>query len=212
MPEFVWSAVGEDASEPLPDILIRKEAERVVGNGEFWWGLSTALGDVASVAMAAGGLLPVVFSARRPDTYAKDFSAQVWSGWESTGDGKSGALPKHVLITSTYDPRKEGSAHYALACRCSSQLLLHDYVFNPAQCRRVKVGTPPAYSQRAALLKGELAHARGSYTKGFAAELVAPWYVKLTDSRLLTSNELAVIRHFEPGDDWLGLVQWLRRS
>ena len=212
MPQFVWSVIGEDASEPLPDVLIRKEAERVAGNGEFWWGLGAALGDVASVAMANDGLLPVVFSARQPKTYASDLSAQVWNGWETTGDGNSGALPNNVLITSAYDPRKEGSTHYALVCRCSSQLVLCDYVFNPARCRQVKSGVPPAYSQRAALLKGELAHARGNYTKGFAAELVAPWYVKLTDSRLLTSNELAAIRHFELGDDWLRLVQWLRRA
>ncbi len=211
MPQFVWNVIGEDASEPLSHILIRKEAERLAGNGEFWWGLGTALGDVASVAMANNGLLPVVFSARQPKTYTSDLSAQIWNGWESTRDGNSGSLPSHVLITSAYDPRKEGDALYALACRSSSQLVLHDHVFNPAQCRTLKSGVSPYYAQRAAVLKGELAHARGSYTKGFAAELVAPWYVKLTDSRLLTSNELAVIRRFEPGDDWLGLVQWLRR-
>lgn len=211
MQHFVWSVYGEDASEPLTDILIRKEAERVAGNGEFWWGLDTALGGVASVATANDGLLPVIFSARQPTTNASDFSACVWNGWESTEGGNSGALPNHVLITSAYDPRNEGSPHYALVCRCSSQLLLRDYVFNPARCRQVKSGIPPAYSQRAALLKGEMVHARGSYTKGFAAELVAPWYVKLTDNRLLTSGDLAAIRLFDPADDWLGLVRWLRR-
>lgn len=210
MQQFVWSVFGEDASEPLPDILIRKEAERVAGNGEFWWGLPSSLGDVSSVAMANEGLLPVIFSARQPKIYASDFSAQIWNGWESLSDGRHGILPNHVLITSAYDPLKEGSAHYALVCRCSAQLALYDHVFNPARCREVKSGSAPTYSQRAALLNGDLAHTRGSYTKGFAAELIAPWYVRLTDSRFLASNELAAIRAFEPGDDWIALVQWLR--
>jgi hypothetical protein len=41
---FVCSVVGGDAGEGLDHILIRKEAERSGGAGEFWWGLGAALG------------------------------------------------------------------------------------------------------------------------------------------------------------------------
>jgi hypothetical protein len=40
MPPFVWSVVGEDANETLNHIMMRKEAERKTGRGEFWWGLA----------------------------------------------------------------------------------------------------------------------------------------------------------------------------
>jgi hypothetical protein len=50
MTPFVWTLVGEDACETLTHIVTRKEAERRTGRGEFWWGLSTPLGDSVETA------------------------------------------------------------------------------------------------------------------------------------------------------------------
>ena len=41
---FVWSEIGLDAGETPEHIIVRKEAERVAGAGEFWWGLGASLG------------------------------------------------------------------------------------------------------------------------------------------------------------------------
>ncbi len=41
---FVCSVIGGDAGESLDHIVARKEAERLAGSGEFWWGLSAQLG------------------------------------------------------------------------------------------------------------------------------------------------------------------------
>src|SRR5215831_6829091 len=43
---FVCSPISKDAGEDLQRILVRKEAERLAGSGEFWWGLGAALGDL----------------------------------------------------------------------------------------------------------------------------------------------------------------------
>jgi hypothetical protein len=62
MVPFVCAVIGSDANEPLHHIIVRKEAERKAGSGEFWWGLSAPLGrDVE--ACANGVTLPALFSA-----------------------------------------------------------------------------------------------------------------------------------------------------
>ena len=64
MTPFVWSVMGADAGEPLSHIIVRKEAERTAGAGEFWWGLGTPLGDsVESAAIVNRGTLLTLFSA-----------------------------------------------------------------------------------------------------------------------------------------------------
>jgi hypothetical protein len=63
---FVWSEIGPDAGEAPKHIIVRKEAERVAGAGEFWWGLSASLGiSVEVMAQRNGGTLPVLFSKSR---------------------------------------------------------------------------------------------------------------------------------------------------
>jgi hypothetical protein len=36
---FVWTKMGVEAGEGLAQIVRRKEAERIEGNGQFWWAL-----------------------------------------------------------------------------------------------------------------------------------------------------------------------------
>ena len=112
--------------------------------------------------------------------------------------------------SETASSRKRGR-YYALVCRCDTELVLGNHgPFDPAQCRTLARGVPPGVSQRAALLKGQLKHPRGTYHIGFEAYLVAPWFVRLTDPRALTPQELARVRRYKSGDDWLSLVGSLR--
>jgi len=60
------------------------------------------------------------------------------------------------------------------------------------------------------LLKGQVKHPHGPYRIAFIAQLVRPWFVRLTRPRLLTAAELARVRKYKRGDDWLGLVKSLR--
>src|SRR5262245_30924166 len=212
-PKFVWSLMGgQDAGQPLGEIIIRKEAERRTGR-EFWWGHGTALGPhVEKVAIQNGGTLPALFSALRNQKQAPNQNTYVWTGWRSVRKGRygtysHGSIPKHVLVLG----RKPDRGYYALVCRCDTELVLGDHgAFAPTQCRTVAKGVPPGASQRAALLTGQVKHPQGPYRIAFVADLVRPWFVRLTRPRLLTAAELARVRQYKRGDDWLNLVRSLR--
>jgi len=204
---FVWSLMGPDAGQPLSEIIIRKEAERRIG-GEFWWGGGTPLGDrVESVAILNGGTLPALFSALGNQKQAPNQNTYVWNGWHSIRKGRHGSIPRHVLVLGG----NPGRPYYALVCRCDTELVLGDHgPFDPAQCRTLANGVPPGVSQRAALLKGQVKHPHGPRRIALNAHLVLPWFVRLTQPRLLTAAELARVRQYKPGDDWLDLVKSLR--
>jgi hypothetical protein len=199
--------MGQDAGQPLNEIIIRKEAERRTGD-EFWWGLGTPLGDrVESVAILNAGTLPALFSAvGKNQKQAPNQNTYVWNGWRSIRKGRDGSIPKHVLVLGGNPARP----YYALVCRCDTVLVLGDHgPFDPAQCLTLANGVPPGVSQRAALLKGQVKHPHGPYRIAFNAHLVGPWFVRLTQARVLTAAELARVRQYKRGDDWLGLVKSL---
>src|SRR5262249_23305125 len=123
--------------------------------------------------------------------------------------GNIGSIPQHVLVLGGNPDRP----YYALVCRRDTELVLGDHgPFDPAQCLTLANGVRPGGSQRAALLKGQVPHSHGPYRIAFNAHLVAPWFVRLTNPRALTSAELARVRQYKPGDDcdWLSLVKSLR--
>ena len=207
---FVWSLMGQDAGQPLKEIIIRKEAERRTG-GQFWWGLGTPLGDrVESVASLNKAPLPVLFSALGAKKTKHGSSSQnvcVWERWRSIRTGRNGSIPKHVLVLGGNADRP----YYALVCRCDSELVLGDHgPFDPAQCRTVAKRLAPGASQRTALLTGKMNHPGGRYRIAFKAHLVGPWFVRLTHGQVLTAAELARVRQYKHGDDWLSLVKSLR--
>jgi hypothetical protein len=211
---FVWCLMGEDAGQPLDEIIVRKEAERNAG-GSFWWGLGTPLGPrVESTATLSGGTLPALFSAkpakelgRKKAVEASNPVVYLWNGWRSIRHGQRGIVPKHVLVLGG-NPDKN---YYALVCRSDREIRAGDHgPFDPLQCLTVANGIAPGSSQRAALLTGRPVRSSGRYRVTFEAELLGPWYVRLTDARPLTADELAKVRQFKPGDDWLALCNTLR--
>jgi hypothetical protein len=209
---FVWSLMGQDAGQTLDEIIIRKEAERRTG-GTYWWGGGTPLGPrVESEAILNGGTLRALFSALGNQKRAANQSTYLWDGWRSIRKGPHGThshgrIPKHVLVLGGNPDRP----YYALVCRCDTELVLGDQgPFDPAQCLTIANGVPPGASQRAALLRGQVNHTHGRYRIAFSAYLVAPWFVRLTQARVLTAAELARVRQYKRGDDWLGLVKSLR--
>jgi hypothetical protein len=190
MTKFVWSLMGQDAGQPLDEIIIRKEAERRTG-GEFWWGFGTSLGPrVESVARLNGGTLPALFSALSNQKQAPNQNTYVWNGWRSVRKGRyrtydHASIPNHALVLGG----NPDTSYYALVCRCDTELVLGDHgPFDPAQCRTVAKGLAPGGSQRAALLTGKMNHPHGPYRIAFSAHLVVPWFVRLTDPRLLTAQ------------------------
>jgi hypothetical protein len=171
-----------------------------------------ALGDrVESVAILNGRTLPALFSPLAKQKQAPNQTIYVWNGWRPIRKGH-GSIPKHVIpkhaLVLGGNPDRP---YYALVCRCDTELVLGNHgPFDPAQCLTLANGVPPGASQRAALLKGQFPHPHGPYRIAFIADLVGPWFVRLTDPRALTPAELDRVRQYKPGDDWLGLVKSLR--
>jgi hypothetical protein len=63
MLSFVWTEILFEAGESPEHIILRKEAERIAGSGEFWWGVDAPLGITVEVrAERSGGTMPVLFS------------------------------------------------------------------------------------------------------------------------------------------------------
>jgi hypothetical protein len=210
MTPFIFVKMGQNnAGQPLTKIVLRKEAERETG-GDFWWGLGTPLGPrVESVAVLNGGTLSVLFSAldgkkARQDS---DQTVRLWNGWRSIRPGQRGTIPEHVIVLGG-NPDKP---YYALVCRSDVPILLGDHgPFDPTRCKTVAKGKAPGPSQRAALLTGETTNVSGEYRISFKGELTGPWYVRLTDDRVLTAAELAKVHQYKHGDNWLSLCSSLR--
>jgi hypothetical protein len=81
---FVWSEIGLDAGETPEHIIVRKEAERVAGAGEFWWGLGGSLGvSVEVMAQRNGGTLPALFSKSKGIETQQNSEVRIWNGWRS---------------------------------------------------------------------------------------------------------------------------------
>ena len=117
---LVWSLMGQDAGQPLPEIITRKNAELKTG-GEAWWGGGTPLGArVESEAISNGGTLPAVFSPLENQKQALDPNTCVWDGFESILTGVQGDIPPHVLVLGGNPDRP----YYALVCRCDTELVL----------------------------------------------------------------------------------------
>ena len=220
MVSFVWSEIGFDAGETPEHVVIRKEAERLAGSGEFWWGLDAPLGITVEVhAEQNGGSLPALFSKSRSSKMQQRQQVRIWDTWRSLLHPKQhGRLPDHVVVTSGH-VRGRRQTRYALTCHSDAKLALGDIGFcNLAECHSLKsAGRVNALRGAQALRKGEPltsrhGHASESvYSIAFKATVVGHSYVMLENFRVLTQAELQSLLHFKAGDDWLSLAKMLRR-
>jgi len=215
MEYFVWSKMQAEAGQPLDAIIARKEAERIAGNGIFWWGIGSSLGKaVIEAAKESGGELPVLFSIMPSKPKKIDITpgeVWLWTTWENP-DGDKVPIPGHVLVTSRSGPQK--GTHYALVCRSPEPLALGDHgPFDQSLCR-TPAGKQPGSSQVTALLKGNYRgeHNVGRYRMGFRAVLVGPFMAKLIGHHVLTSVQRERLNSWKTGDNWENLIRCLKTS
>jgi hypothetical protein len=142
MISFVWIKIGFEAGESPEHIILRKEAERITGSGEFWWGVNVPLGITVEVrAERRGGTLPVVFSKSRTTEEGQSSQVRIWDTWRSLLHPQvAGRIPDHVVITSGHDPGRR-QARYAFTCRSETMLTNETIGFcDLAQCLSLKGG------------------------------------------------------------------------
>jgi hypothetical protein len=208
---FVWSRCGAEAGQELDSLILRKEAERIAGQNVFWWGLGNSLGpNVRQAATDCGGELDVQFSAMLMDAQehdSKPAEVWLWTHWTDV-DGHVHELPPHVINTSRGYPRK--TKHYTLICQSAEPLQLRPQPFDQALCynykswneqrKRTRVGG----GQSTFLVLGNFDgdHSKGKYKRGFRAKLIAPWCVRLTKYRVISSSERGLLDSWKAGGDW----------
>jgi hypothetical protein len=210
---LVWSKIQGEGGEPLTAILARKEAERLAGNGAFWWGVgSNVVGTITSAGQQFG-TLPILFSQMLGRPHVKDTNpgeVYLWTHYWSDQLRRSEPLPNHVLVTSRGGSKK--TSHYALVCQRDNPIALGCEPFEPNDCRNHPSGGQPGASQVTSLLIVPQADASngGRYREGFRARLVQPWMVILNRYRSLTPPEREKIANWRT-IGWHVLVDELRR-
>src|SRR4051812_33484702 len=99
---FCWTKVGAEAGEDVQTIVRRKEWERELGSGRFFWGIGQALGSSVYDAASLAGKLEVYFSPMRSKAKNIDSAPDgvvLWTAWIDLA-GHCRPLPMECFVTS----------------------------------------------------------------------------------------------------------------
>jgi hypothetical protein len=220
--KFCWSKMGTESGEERTTIILRKEWERSLGNGHFYWGIGQSVGESAAHAAQDGSLLPVFFSPMPSRPQRHDVAPRGVYLWHCFIDasGSTLRLPPHVFVTSAAFTRADAGKlrQYALVCTSTRKL---DRMKSPMvvpfdALRNIRKDTRLGDSQVTAVVSykaGEENTEGRRYPVSFAAHLKAPYCVRLADPTLLTDAEVAQTRTVVRTGDieaWARLVERLR--
>lgn len=186
-PVFCWTRMGHEAGQSLHGIIARKDAERTLGDGLFFWGIGTALGPRFWKFIDGTERPSVLFSPMKAKARAIDVRPARVFAWTAYLDrrGVKHRMPQHVLVTSRGSAALEGKRkHYALVCRKGEPLLGSP---RPAvewrRLRNYEGSSKLGFSQVTAVVEmaDKPAPLSSSYEVLFDAELAPPYYVTLAD-------------------------------
>ncbi|WP_322104831.1 hypothetical protein [Paraburkholderia sp. J41] len=220
---FCWTKMGAESGEQLQLIIRRKEWERSLGNGLFFWGIGQSLGGNADMAMRTGEKLKVLFSPMISKAKAIDSAPDETVVWTAFVDafGEEHPLPEHALVTSraTLPSGRRKEFHYALVCRSPKSLATSGQLsVNPTSICNFATNKPLGASQVTAIVRSvQEQNAAGGklYPVSFFAELVQPYFVRLVAPRVLTGSEKALLaRTTESGVErtWRDVVTSIRQA
>ena len=188
---FCWTRFGGEAAEPVDNILLRKERERIANGGIFLWGIGNAIGPSIVELMMRTPRPKVIFSPIKTAAKTRDTNPPAvvrWTGAEAL-DGQAYEMPEHSLVTSRYDPDAPKKNHYALVCYSAQPLipLQQGEKIGFDQLRNLKTGRPVGASQVTAVVERTETEsvAVTLYDVSILAELIVPYFVKLVGAREL---------------------------
>ncbi len=220
---FCWTKMGTESGEELSAIIRRKEWERQLGGGCFFWGVGQSLGENAKVAARDLASLRVVFSPMSSKPKAIDVAPSgvvLWNAWVDAC-GQIRRLPAHCFVTSraSLPSGRKKESHYALVCFSDSELVSQqeNICISPNHLCNLKTNKPLGASQVTSIVRvlsrADETCAAKSYAVSFTAELRSPYCVQLAQPLLLDAGELTEIKAIsESGDleSWAALVKCLR--
>ena len=220
---FCWTKMGTESGEELAAIIRRKEWERQLGSGYFFWGVGQSLGENAKVAARDVTSLRAFFSPMSCKPKAIDVapaSVVLWNAWVDI-QGQMRQLPTHCFVTSraSLPSGRKKESHYALVCFSDRELASQqeDIRVSPDQLRNLTTNKPLGASQVTSIVRvlsqtKETCAAKG-YSVSFTAELRLPYCVQLAQPLLLDADELTKIKAISGSGDiesWAALVECLR--
>jgi hypothetical protein len=215
---FCWTKMGDEAGQGLGGIIARKDTERVMGNGIFFWGIGTPLGQRLWAFIKAIENPIVLFSPMKAKPKLIDVRPDRIFAWTAYVDrhGVKHSMPRHALVTSRGTTGgKVKSSHYALVCHKRTSFSSETWPsVNWSSLRNYDSGSKLGFSQVTTIVesKNNITIKEANYEILFGADLVEPFYVTLIDpveipkrtwiaaNELWTSNQCSV-------EDW---KMWLR--
>ena len=211
-----WSRMQAEAGQPLSAIVERKERERRLSGGIFFWGVGNAPAMAIGPLARLGLPVPMIFSIMKSKPKKADAAPSRTLAWTRYTDptGVERSLPASALVTSRGDTSGGAKTrHYALMCHSAQPLALrHGVPFDPTAFRNVGgAGAPVGASQVTALLRQVHEMAKTSaYEANLLVWLTGGYWVRLSAPVDLGSEAADRITGFAGSDeDWLALVERL---
>jgi hypothetical protein len=210
-----------EGGEGLERIVARKNMERVAGDGLFFWGIGTSLGEKIEWVRSRQTTTPVIFSKMISPPKQVDAAPADVLVWQSYLDraGNKFSVPEHVLVTSRAHTRVgTKNRHYALMCGCSEPLALADH--GPLDHRAYRNagpnGLPVGASQVTALIQQwhEEDANSADYRINLRAQLIGLQFVRLSDPCLLDETQRKRVAEFTTASPrrWRCVVKDIRRT
>lgn len=179
--------MGDEAGQKLRTILARKEAERALGKGIFFWGIGASLGRKIWDFVDFVEKPMVLFSPMLAKPKFIDTNPDRIFCWTAYLDrwGNKHPMPYSSLVTSRATASgKVKQTHYALVCRKTTPLT-EDFLppLHRSNLRNFHSGSNLGFSQVTALVESENPADSSDYSHEvlFSAELADPHYATLVD-------------------------------
>ena len=219
---FCWTKIGSEAGEDVAAIRRRKEWERQLGHGRFFWGIGQSLGDAPQFVSPTGASLRVLFSPMPSKSKSIDRAPHgvvLWNSWVDD-QGRAYPLPDYCFITSRahLPSGKTKAHHYALICVAENTLDEQlDCWVSPKHLRNAGTNSALGASQVTAVVRcadpPAVEEGARRYPVIFVADLRPPYFTRLAEPTPLSNSDIARIRDTSVHGDvrsWHALVNDLR--
>ena len=191
---FCWTKMGAEAGQPLNGIIARKDVERDLGNGVFFWGIGSSLGQKLWAFVENLKSPDILFSPMKTKPKCVDTTPTRIFAWTAYLDknGVKHPVPSHSLVTSRGTVgKKVKTFHYALVCHKRTTLFAGSWPqIEWNSLRNYKSRSKLGFSQVTSLVEANNRSKSiiSSYQVLFGAKLVSPYFVKLVDPLEVPSN------------------------
>jgi hypothetical protein len=178
---FCWTRFGTEAGETIGAILERKEHERNMNKGVYFWGIGNSVSRALVELLQRTSSPEVLFSPIKSRPRGIDVKPRALVRWHGgiAPNGRRIVVPQTARIVSGLSTR----SHYALVCASRDPLRLADLGrLTIGSLRNLLSGNQLGSSQVTAVVE-RLAHCDSGteYVIALRARLVAPYFVRLVD-------------------------------